>query len=94
MRYLTEGTFDEENFCSCLTSAFDHAVLMGERISDCILFGESIHNRLQICDTDCETLFVNDQVTDTLTGNWVRENDAYGVYKNENVDVTFFSPSS
>ena len=85
-----EGSFVEENFCNCLTSAFDHAVLMGERITDCMLFGESIHNRLQICETDCEIIYVDDKKASMFSGNWIRQNDTYGTYRNKDVQVWNF----
>ena len=42
---LQLGTFDPVSTCTCLTAAYEKAILMGETIQDCMLFGESLANR-------------------------------------------------
>ena len=48
---------------------------MGESIKDCVLFGETIENRLQICENDCDSLYVDDQINGVFTGVWDRTDD-------------------
>ena len=79
---IMEGTFDHDHLCACLSSAYENAILMGERIQNCMLFGFSIENRVQMCDHDCDAVHIQQYSIigeRDFTGNWDRAVNSYSV---------------
>ena len=79
---IMEGTFHHDHLCTCLSSAYENAILMGESIQNCMLFGHSIENRVQMCDHDCDTVHIKQYSTvddKDFSGNWDRALHSYSV---------------
>ena len=56
---------------------------MGETILNCDLFGETIYDRLQLCNSECSIVNVADS-TSEFEGQWVRSATDVGLYQSTN----------
>ena len=56
---------------------------MGETILNCNLFGETILDRIHLCNSECSVVSITDSLS-IFEGNWIRSTNDDGIYQSTN----------